>query len=69
MVGSEVFHMKPKHQFIYPNDENGLMVLHHEKRRLLREFVFTPVDKQTDSKKDGKKVFLMKSKHQYHLSQ
>ena len=29
MVGSEVFLMKPKHQLIYPNEENEIMVPNH----------------------------------------
>ena len=29
MVGSEVFLMKPKHQFMYPNEENEFRVPNH----------------------------------------
>ena len=32
MVGSEVFLMRPKGQFIYPNEENVFMVPNHEKK-------------------------------------
>ena len=32
MVGSDVFLMKPKHQFIYPNKGNALMAPDHEKK-------------------------------------
>ena len=32
MVGSEVFPIKEKHQFIYPNEENEFMVANHEKK-------------------------------------
>ena len=32
LVGSEVFLMKSKHQFIYPNNENVFMVPNHEKK-------------------------------------
>ena len=31
MVGSKVFLVKPKHQFVYPNKENAFMVPSHEK--------------------------------------
>ena len=30
--GSEVILLKPKHQFVYPNKENTLMVPNHEKK-------------------------------------
>ena len=32
MLGKEVFLKKPKHQFIYPIEENEFMVPNHEKR-------------------------------------
>ena len=32
MVGSEVFFMKSKQQFIYPNEENKFMAPNHEKK-------------------------------------
>ena len=32
IVESEVFLIKPKHQFIYPNEENKFMVPNHEKK-------------------------------------
>ena len=32
MVGSEVFLVEPKHQFIYTNEENVFMALNHEKK-------------------------------------
>ena len=30
MVGTDVFPMKPMHQFIYPNEENDFMAPDHE---------------------------------------
>ena len=32
LVGSEVFLMKTKHQFIYPSKENMFMAPNHEKK-------------------------------------
>ena len=32
MVGSEILLMKPKHQFIYKNEENKFMVPNYEKK-------------------------------------
>ena len=32
MVGSELFPIKPKHQFIYPNEKNEFMVANHENK-------------------------------------
>ena len=33
MVGNEVFPMKPKHPFIYPNKENEFIIPHLEKKK------------------------------------
>ena len=33
MVGNENFLMKPKHNVIYPNEENVFVVPNHEKKR------------------------------------
>ena len=70
MVGSEVFLMKQKHQFIYPNEGNEFMVLNDWERRLLCKSVFIPIERWTlILKLIEREIFLMKPKHQYHLSQ
>ena len=33
MVGSEVFLKEPKHQFIYPNEDDVFVALDHETKR------------------------------------
>ena len=70
MVGNENFLMKPKHNVIYPNEENVFVVANHEKKkRLLHESIFIPINRRTlIVKMVVSVVFLMKPKHQYHLS-
>ena len=71
MVEEKAFLMKPKHQFIYPNEENEFMVPNHEKkRRLLCESMFIPIDRQALSLKDGGiRSFSFEAKHRCLLSQ
>ena len=38
--------MNPKHQYIYPNEENMFTVSNHEKKRLLGESVFIPIERR-----------------------
>ena len=69
MVEGKALLMKPKHQFIYPNEEKGFIIPNHEKNRLLPEFMFIPIDKLTlILKNGGKRSFLMELKHHCHLS-
>ena len=56
MVERKAFHMKPKQQFIYPNEQNELMAPNHgKKRKSLRESIFIKIDKQNLILKNGGK--------------
>ena len=71
MVEKEAFLMKPKHQCYLSQLEQyvyGSLLL--KERRLLCESVFAQINGQTlILKMVERKVFLMKPKHQHHLSQ
>ena len=70
MVGSEVFLMKQKHQFIYPNEENELVSPVIKKIEIIMWIRVYPIWNMNFNSKSGrKKSFLMKPKHQYHLFQ
>ena len=71
MIESEVFLMKPKHQYLL--SQWGECVYGAQKyklRRLLRESVFVQINRWTLILKmvEGQ-VFIMKPKHQYHSPQ
>ena len=69
MVGNEVFLMKPKHQFIYPNKKMSLWSQSWKERRLLHD-VFTTFDRRTLILKNGGKwSFSYEMKASIHLSQ
>ena len=65
MMGSEVFLMKPKYQFIYPNKENEFVVHNHWKNG---DYYVNPCypnwKMNFNSKNGGKKVFIMQPKYQ-----
>ena len=71
MVGSKVFLMKWRQQFIYPSKKNEFMVPNQEKKGDYQVNLCLPhlIDKFWLKKIMGSKVFLMKPKYQYHLSQ
>ena len=71
MVESEVFLMKPKHQFHLSQWGESIYYAQSPKERiLLCESTFIPNERWTSIlKMVEREVFLMKSKHQYHLSQ
>ena len=71
MVEKKAFLLKPKHQcHLSQRAEWVYRAQSWKEKRLLCESVFVPIDKQTLTiKNDGKERFLMKAKHQYHLSQ
>ena len=61
--------MNPKHQFSLSDVKNEFMAQSLKEKRLLCESAFVPVGKWTLSLKMMEtEVFLMKPKHQYHLS-
>ena len=71
MVEGKTFLMKPKHQFIYPNEHNEFMVANHEKKE---DYCVNPcLSKLTNKlwfqKIVGREAFLTKPRHQCHLSQ
>ena len=65
MVESEAFFMKPKHQFIDPNEENAFMVPNHEKKGdYYVNSCLSPIDRWTLILKIvGSEVFPMKLEH------
>ena len=71
MVESDVFLMKPKHQNCLSRQGECVYNAHSwKKRRLLCESMLIPIDRWTSFPKMAERqVFLMKPKHQNHLSQ
>ena len=71
LVIREAFLVKPKHQ--YHSSHRGECVYDSQswkERRLLCESTFIPIERWTSILKMAiREVFLMKPKHQYHLSQ
>ena len=69
MVEKDAFLMEPKHQFICTNEENEFMVPNHYKKG---DYYLNPSLSNwkinIKSKMVKREVFLMKPKHQYHLS-
>ena len=67
----EVILMKPKHQYhLSEREECVYDAQSWKERRLLCESTFIPIERWTSILKMAiKEVFLMKPKHQYHLSQ
>ena len=65
MVGSKVFLMKSKHQFVYLGKENALVVPNQEKKGYYHVNLCLPhlIDKFLFRKMVGSEVFLMKPKH------
>ena len=71
MVEREVFLTKPKRQnHLSQQVESDYSAQSWIKRRLLRESTFIPIERQTSIRKMlEREVFLIKPKHQNHLSQ
>ena len=70
-VESDVFFLKPKHQNRLSQQVEWIYRAQWlNEWRLLCEFVFIPIEKWTlILKMAEREVFLMKPRHQYHLSQ
>ena len=67
MVEREVLLMKSKYQFIYPNEENVVIVLNLEmKGDYYVIHVYHNWKTNFNFKNSRRKVFLIKPKHQYH---
>ena len=70
MIQREVPLFKPKHQFIYPNEKNELVVPNHYKKRdyYVNPYLSQLKDELSFFKMVQREVVLMKPRHQYHLS-
>ena len=62
MVGSEVFLMKPNHQFFYPNEENEFMVPIRKRKVIIMSIVFIPIDRLMILKNGRKRSFSYETK-------